>query len=234
MASSSKHIGFRAGLLARTPAAFRSAMMVMLVAVATASLAACTAKAQWHSTDLTGAMPDLGFTMTSAETGKTVTAADYKGKVVLLYFGYTFCPDVCPTTLSNVALVLKKLGDKAKDVRVLFVTVDPHRDTLPVLKQYAAAFAPQMVGLRGDADQLTALAKRYRVSYSVTPAENGKPYTVTHSSAIYAFDATGKVRLLITSMASAKPDIAGATADLSQLVDQANPPGFLQRLLHMI
>ncbi len=107
----------------------RLRMAATLLAIAGAlAVAGCTADAKWHETDLTGAMPDLDFTMTSAATGKTVTAADFKGKVTLLYFGYTFCPDVCPTTLSNVALVLKKLGSKADDVRLLFVTVDPNRD----------------------------------------------------------------------------------------------------------
>ena len=207
-----------------------AALLALFGAVALAS----TAKAKWHETDLTGAMPDLDFTMTSAATGKTVTAAAFKGKVTLLYFGYTFCPDVCPTTLANVTTVLKNLGKKADEVRMLFVTVDPNRDSLPVLKQYTAAFATQMVGLRGTDDQLVALAKRYRVAYSVTPAKGDKPYAVTHSSAIYVFDQTGKVRLLISSMASSSPDIDGATADLRQLIDQANPPSLVQRILQML
>jgi protein SCO1/2 len=199
------------------------------------ALAGCSSSdAKWHGSDLTGAMPDLAFTMTRAEDGKTVTADDFRGKVALLYFGYTFCPDVCPTTLSNLAVALKRLGDKADDVRVLFVTVDPNRDTLPVLKEYAAAFSPQIVGLRGAPDQLAALAKRYRVAYSVTPAKGDTPYTVTHSSAIYAFDASGKIRLLISSMATNDPDIDGTAADLRRLVDEASPPGFFQRLVNMI
>jgi len=202
--------------------------------VATLLLAACGgAQQQWHETDITGAMPALDFTMTRAGDGKTVTAADLKGDVVLLYFGYTYCPDVCPTTLLNLSTALKNLGDKAKDVRILFVTVDPNRDTVPVLKDYVSAFAPQVVGLRGDADQLAALAKRYRVSYSVTPESGDQPYTVTHSSAIYAFDRAGKVRLLISSMATDKPDTDGVTADLAQLVDQGNPPGFFQQVMQI-
>ena len=172
--------------------------------------------------------------MTSADNGETVTADHFKGKVVLLYFGYTFCPDVCPLTLSNLTLVLDKLGDKAKDVRVLFVTVDPNRDTLDVLKQYTDAFAPQVVGLRGDDNAIAALAKRYRVAYSVTPAHDGQPYAVTHSSAIYTFDETGRVRLLISSMSTPKPNIDGTAADIGRLVDQAHPPGFFQRLMQMI
>ena len=210
-------------------------MAAALVALAGAlAIAGCTADAKWHATDLTGAMPPLAFTMTSAKTGKTVTADDFRGKVTLLYFGYTFCPDVCPTTLANLTTALNKLGSKADDVRVLFVTVDPTRDTLPVLKQYAEAFAPEIVGLRGTDDQLAALAKRYRVAYSVTPESGDQPYTVSHSSAVYVFDQTGKIRLLVSSLATATPDIDGTAADLERLVDQANPPGFFQRILQMI
>jgi len=188
----------------------------------------------WNSDDMTGALPRLAFTMTRASDGKTVTAADYRGKIVLLYFGYTFCPDVCPTTLLNLTTMLKGMGKQAADVRVLFVTVDPNRDTLAALKQYTEAFAPQVVGLRGTPGQLANLAKRYRVAYSVTPATGDQPYSVTHSSAIYVFDQSGKIRLLISSMATATPDIDGATADLGRLVDQASPPGFFQRILQMI
>src|SRR5690606_26136030 len=122
--------------------------------------------------DVTGISPDLKFTMTRTEDGKQATAADYRGKVVLLYFGYTFCPDICPTTLANVAEILKGLGDEADKVRVLFVTVDPGRDTPKVLDQYTAAFAPQVDGLVGSPDELAALARRYRIAYSVKPNDN--------------------------------------------------------------
>jgi protein SCO1 len=173
----------------------------------------------WHATDMKGSMPDLAFTMTRAGDGKQVTADDFKGKVTLLYFGYTFCPDVCPTTLANVAAILRKLGPDADQVRALFVTVDPNRDTLPVLKSYVKLFAPQVVGLRGTPDQLAALARRYRVSYSVTPKSDGHPYEVTHSSAVYVFDKTGALRLLISSLSTSKPDIDGSVEDLKRLVE---------------
>jgi protein SCO1/2 len=185
--------------------------------IAITLLSACTASATWHDTDITGAVPALALTMTRASDGQTVTGADYRGKVTLLYFGYTQCPDVCPMTLSNAALVLRALGPAANDVRVLFVTVDPNRDTLPVLKQYAAAFAPQIVGLRGDPNQLAALARRFRVAYSVDP-KGPDGYTVSHSSAIYAFDGMGKARLLISSLSTTTPDIAGVTSDLRRLI----------------
>ena len=173
----------------------------------------------WHATDMKGTMPDLSLTMTRASDGKEVTAEDFKGKVTLLYFGYTFCPDVCPTTLANIGVILRKLGPDADHVRALFVTVDPDRDTLPVLKSYVKLFAPQVVGLRGNPDQLAALARRYRVSYSVTPKSGGEPYEVTHSSAVYVFDQTGALRLLISSLSTSKPDIDGSVEDLKRLIE---------------
>ncbi len=121
-------------------------------------------------TDISGVMPDLSFAMTRANDSAPVTAQSYHGKAVVLYFGYTHCPDECPETLANLALVMKALGPRAKDVRVLFVTVDPVRDTLPVLKTYVNAFAPQIDGLRGTDNAIARLAQRYRVLYSVTPA----------------------------------------------------------------
>jgi protein SCO1/2 len=172
----------------------------------------------WNSTDMTGVLPSLDFTMTRARDGKTVTSADFKGKVVLLYFGYTSCPDVCPTTLLDIGTMLKTLGKNVDDVRVLFVTVDPSRDTLPVLKSYVAAFAPQVVGLRGSPDQLATLAKRYRVAYSVQPASNGNPVEVTHGSAVYVFDRNGAMRLLFTGLAVPNAKLTGMTADLRHLV----------------
>lgn len=195
------------------------------------ALAPATAAAS-QNIDVAGSSPALRFTMTRASDGRVVTQAEYRGRVVLLYFGYTFCPDVCPLTLTNVAEVLKRLGKRAEHVRVLFVTVDPHRDTLPVLKQYVAAFAPQIVGLRGTADELAALARRYRIAYSVT--SSGGTYEVTHSSAIYAFDGSGAARLLIPSLATQPPDIAGTTADLRRLVDETAPQGLLSHLLGVL
>ena len=106
---------------------------------------------------------------------------------------------------------------------MLFVTVDPNRDLLDVLKTYVKLFAPQIVGLRGTPDQLDSLARRYRVAYSVTPASNGHPYQVTHSSIVFVFDAAGQARLLLTSMATQKPDIDGVAADLRRLIRPTQP-----------
>ena len=188
----------------------------------------------WHSTDLSGTLPALSFTMTRAVDRKEITAAAYKGKLALLYFGYTFCPDVCPTTLLNLTTALKTLGPLADNVRVLFVTVDPGRDTLDILKQYTSAFTPQMVGLRGTADELAELAKRYRVAYSVEPATQDHPYEVTHSSAVYVFDCSGEVRLLFSGLATANPDLDGVVDDLRTLLGQPARPSLWQRILDMI
>ena len=180
---------------------------------------------------MSGALPALKFTMTRASDGKTVTAADFKGKIVLLYFGYTFCPDVCPTTLMNVTDMLKHMGKQADDVRLLFVTVDPNRDTLAVLKQYTESFAPQVVGLRGTPDQLATLAKRYRVAYSVTPASNGHRYEVTHSSAVYVFNRTGDIKLIFTSLSKPNVKLAPTLADLRGMVAGEGSGTWWRRLL---
>jgi protein SCO1 len=178
-------------------------------------LAACNETARWHATDITGAMPPLAFKMTRANDGKAITAGDYRGKIVLLYFGYTHCPDICPTTLANLSDMLQQLGARAADVRVLFVTVDPNRDTQPVLRDYVKAFAPQIEGLRGSDDALVALARRYRVAYGVTPASGNNPYTVMHSDAVFFFDHSGRTRLVAT----ATDDTHGLANDVGRLLD---------------
>lgn len=173
-------------------------------------LAGCGRGQPWHATDITGAMPRLEFAMTRANDGVPVSAADYRGRVVLLYFGYTNCPDICPTTLANLADMLQKLGADADKVRVLFVTVDPNRDTLPVMKKYVAAFAPQIDGLRGTDNALADLARRYRVAYSV---QTQPTYAVMHSSAVFFFDPTGRARLVTLTT----DDTAGLAQDVKRL-----------------
>jgi len=123
-------------------------------------------------------------------------------------------------TIQNVTTALGKTGDAAKQIRFLFVTVDPGRDTMPVLKSYVGLFGPNFVGLRGDADQLELLAKRFRIAYSVTPSPDPRKYEVSHSSAIYVFDRQGDARLLVPSMASQTPDTDGLAADLVRLANE--------------
>lgn len=169
--------------------------------------------------DVSGNELPLEFSMTRASDGKKVSEADYRGRVVMLYFGYTHCPDLCPLTLLNVAAALKGLGADARRVQVLFVAVDPERDTLAVLEKYVKSFGPEVDGLRGTKAELDALTGRYHAGYSVTPATKNHAYEVTHSAVIYVFDATGAARLLIPSLGAAKPNIAGTTSDLKRLID---------------
>ena len=166
----------------------------------------------WNGIDMTGASPPLRMALTRARDGKAVTEADYRGDIVLLTFGYTSCPDVCPLTLSNLTQVLSGLGKQADRVRVLFVTVDPDRDTDAVMTDYAKAFSPQVVGLRGTPNQIAALARTYRVAYSV---KKGPPYEVTHSNAVFFFDRHGKARLVTTDT----NDSAAMAEDVKRLLD---------------
>ena len=205
-----------------------------IIALTMALGAGCSEHQPWHAYDISAKSAPLAFTLTRASDGKTVTARDYRGKVVMLYFGYTFCPDACPTTLLDYTHMLRKLGADAKDIRVLFVTVDPARDTPEVLAAYVKNFAPQVEGLRGTPDQLMALARRYRAVYSVTPASPGHPYEVTHSSATYVFDKAGNARLLISPLlTSSAREMAGVTADLKRLVEAGGHSNFFTRWLRL-
>jgi protein SCO1 len=202
--------------------------------LALAVLAGCGDAAKWHAIDVSGSLPSLSFSLSRSEDGKRVTQADYRGKVVLLYFGYTQCPDECPTTLANASEILTRLGAEARHVRMLFVTVDPNRDTAAVLSAYVGNFAPEIEGLRGTPDALAALARRCRVIYSVRPATKDQPYEVTHSAGIYVFDRRGEARLIVTALDRAKPDIAGTAADLHRLIVEARPTGLVAWLRQWI
>ncbi|SFS19784.1 protein SCO1/2 [Dyella sp. OK004] len=180
------------------PRLTRTLLLLALLACTTL-LAACHRgePAPWRLTDVTGHMPDLDFKLTD-DHGKAVTGADYKGKVVLLYFGYTHCPDVCPLTLAQLHVVMQRLGPLADDARILFVSVDPARDTPDVMHAYVNAFDPRAVGLSGEPRAIEALSKRYRSAFTREPDKGDGQYEVSHSSAIYVFDREGKARLLST------------------------------------
>lgn len=124
--------------------------------------------------------------------GKPVTDKDFRGKYMLVYFGYTFCPDVCPTTLTAVSDALEKLGPKAGQIAPLFITVDPKRDTPRVVKQYAAAFGPAIIGLTGTPEEVASVAKEYRVYYAEHRTGPGpNDYSMDHSSVLYLMDTKG-------------------------------------------
>ena len=173
----------------------RRARLLAPITLGALLLGGCATQLQPDVTDVRGLVAPLEFNLTN-QNGRAVTAADYRGDVVMLYFGYTHCTDECPATLAMLADALDTLGPLASRVRVLFVTVDPRRDTIPVLKRYVGDFGPHFVGLRGTDAQLTAMIKRYRVSYhDEKPDKNGN-YEVIHSSVVFIFDGRGRARLL--------------------------------------
>jgi protein SCO1 len=167
--------------------------------ILTGALAGCVGSDPHYTLkSIRGLVSPLEFQMTDQD-GQPVTAADYRHDLVVLYFGYTDCPDECPTTLTMLANALHTLGPQASQVRVLFVTVDPNRDTTAVLKRYVSNFGPEFVGLRPDQDELIALSKRYRISYHYEKPDKDGNYEVDHSSAIFVFDRGGRARLLALS-----------------------------------
>lgn len=161
-------------------------------------LASCQqgTSASFIGTDLTGTQFGKSLTLTD-HTGKLRSMNDFKGKVVVLFFGYTHCPDVCPTTMSDLKQTMKLLGDKADDVQVLFVTVDPERDTQEVLAQFVPGFDSRFIGLRGTVAEVAANLSEYKV-YAAKVSEPGKSgYTMDHSAGLYVFDKTGAPRIYL-------------------------------------
>jgi len=138
--------------------------------------------------------PTIGgpFTLENG-SGKTVTASDFRGKYLLVYFGYTFCPDVCPTTLNSVATALDQLGPAANALQPVFITVDPKRDTPAVMQRYTAAFTPRLIGLTGTPAQIAAVAKEYHVYYAEHRTGPGPDdYSMDHSSVLYLMGPNGR------------------------------------------
>jgi len=158
------------------------------------ALAACDAGTKFRSTDLTGA--DYGKVLDLTDhNGKPRHLEDFRGKAVVLFFGFTHCPDICPTTLAETAAALKKLGADADRVQVLFVTIDPERDTPDALAKYVTAFDPRFLGLRGDAQATSRAAKEFKVFYE--KRKTGESYSMDHSGQTYVIDPQGRLRLLV-------------------------------------
>jgi len=185
--------------------------------LAAAFLAACgPGKPSFKSVDVTGA--DFGRELTLTDhTGKTRTLADFKGKVVVVFFGFTQCPDVCPTTLVEMKAVKEKLGKDGERVQVLFVTVDPERDSPELLAKYVPAFDPSFIGLYGDAEATARTAKEFKVFYKKVPGSSPTNYSVDHTAALYVYDPSGRLRLFAKHAQGAD----ALAHDIKRLLDQA-------------
>ena len=158
----------------------------------------CSPKPSFKNVDITGSTAFANNFSLLDTNGNTKTMADYKGKVVVVFFGFTQCPDVCPTTLTEMDEAFKLLGPKADKVQVIFITVDPERDTASVLAQYVPAFNPRFIGLRpADEAGLEKIAKDFRIYYKKVPGSKPGSYTMDHSAGSYVFDQNGQLRLYI-------------------------------------
>ncbi|MDZ7855002.1 SCO family protein [Sphaerotilus sp.] len=150
----------------------------------------------FKSLDITGAEYARQLALTDAN-GQPFQLSSLKGKVAVVFFGYTQCPDVCPTTLTNLAETQRLLGPDGDKLVGVFVTVDPKRDTTALMKSYVGAFHPNWVGLRGSADEIAAAAKEFKIFYREVPGKTESSYTVDHTAASFVFDTQGKVRLYV-------------------------------------
>ena len=177
------------------------------------ALSACEQKPSFRNTDITGADFARQFALTD-HNGKARTLADFKGQATIVFFGFTRCPDICPTTLAEMSEVMKQLGDDAKKVQVLFITVDPERDTPDVLSKYVPSFHPSFLGLSGSAEQIASAAKEFKVFYQKVPGKTPESYTMDHFAGSYVFDRDNKPRLMARNGAGPEPLVA----DLKQLL----------------
>lgn len=166
--------------------------------LAAALLVACSGEKppQFRNTDVTGADYAKGFALTD-HAGQPRTLADFKGKVVTVFFGFTQCPDVCPSSLATMSDVMRDLGADADRVQVLFITVDPERDTQELLAHYVPTFDKRFVGLYGDLPGTEAVAKEFRVFYAKSGDTSGPNYSIDHTAGTYVFDPSGRLRLYV-------------------------------------
>ena len=168
------------------------------IAALLVAITACSPKPEFKNIDITGSSAfGKDFSLVDPD-GNVRTLADFKGKVVVMFFGYTQCPDICPTTLTEMQQVMTLMGPQSDKVQVLFVTVDPARDTAAILKQYVPAFDPRFLGLRpADDAALEKVAKDFKIYYKKVPGTSPGSYTMDHTAGSYAFDPQGHLRLYI-------------------------------------
>jgi len=179
----------------------RKASRFLAVLAAACLLAACKGAPSFQGSDITGTHLGQGLALTDQD-GKPATLRDYAGKVVVVFFGFTQCPDVCPTALAELAQVMQALGDDADRVQVVLITVDPERDTPPVLRRYVKAFDPRFAGLTGTPEQIRQAAGSFKAYYAKVPHPDGG-YTMDHSAAFYLLDKQGEARVLANNTAGA-------------------------------
>jgi protein SCO1/2 len=174
-----------------------SARVPVALVIAAALLAGCAREGpSFRATDITGA--ELGRELQLVDhNGVPRSLVDFRGKVLVVFFGFTHCPDVCPTTLADLARARKQLGAQAERVQVVMVTVDPERDTPEVLRQYVTALDPSFLGLTGDAEAIARTAREFKVFYQKSPGATPQSYSVDHSAGTFVFDTAGRVRLLV-------------------------------------
>jgi protein SCO1 len=170
---------------------------LVVITAAVLGLTGCgkqEAREPFQATDITGVDWGKDFNLTD-HTGQRRSLADFRGKVVILFFGFTHCPDMCPLTLAKMAQAVAQLGDDGKQIQGLFVTIDPARDTPAVLAQYVPSFHPSFLGLYADAETIAATANEFKVFYALQPPNESGFYTVDHNTAIFVFDTRGRLRL---------------------------------------
>ena len=177
-------------------------------------LQSCKQPLHWNANDISGVMPDLEFTLLGPD-GESVESVSLRGKPLILFFGFTNCPNICPTTLTRLSVLMKELGPKAKDIQVVLVSVDPDRDTPEVMKRYTASFGPWLLGLTGPEEDLTNLREAYSVYASMESSDSKGNYDVMHAVVVFVFDAKGQARLLISDL----DDSDAVLSDLKQLID---------------
>lgn len=188
----------------------------VLLLLAASFLNGCAEEEPWNLRDVSGLMPDLEFELTRAETRETVTEAAFDDRIKVMYFGFTSCPDMCPLTMARLSQALKQMdAADADEVRVLFVSVDPERDTPGRLANYVDSFGERFVGLRGPIPDLRDLTKRYRTTFGYGKTDDSGFYDVSHSNAAFIFDRNGEIRLL----GREDDDIDDLAADLERLVE---------------
>ncbi len=167
----------------------------------------------FKSVDITGADYAKQFSLADFD-GKRRTLAEFKGKVVFVFFGFTQCPEVCPTTMAELAEVKRRLGKDGDRVQGVFITIDPERDTAEVLKAYLTGMDPSFIGLRGSLDEVNAASREFKVFYQKVPTQDGKGYTMDHTAGGFVFDPSGQVRLFVRYGLG----VDALTADIKQLL----------------